>query len=35
VVRLFQLHFRVAFGAREDCEKFMRDHWRMVVRLAP
>ena len=35
VVRLFELHFRVAFRAREDFEQFLRDHWRMVVRLAP
>jgi hypothetical protein len=25
----------VAFGARQDFEEFLRDHGRMVVRLAP
>jgi len=35
VVRLFELHFGVAFWAGEDFEKFLGDHCRMVVRLAP
>ena len=35
VVWLFELDFRVAFRAGKDFEKFRRDHWRMVVRLAP
>ena len=35
VVRFLELHFCVAFRAGEDFEQFLRDHWRMVVRLAP
>ena len=35
VVRLLELHFRVAFWTGEDFEKFLGDHARMVVRLAP
>jgi hypothetical protein len=35
VIRLLELHLRVAFRAREDFKQFFRDHARMVVRLAP
>jgi hypothetical protein len=35
VIGFLELHFRVAFRAREDFEEFLRDHTRMVVRLAP
>jgi len=35
VIRFLELHLRVAFRAREDFEQFLRDHERMVVRLAP
>ncbi len=34
-VRLFELHLGVTFRAGEDLEKFLGDHERMVVRLAP
>jgi hypothetical protein len=35
VIRLYELHLRVAFRAREDFKQVLGDHPRMVVRLAP
>lgn len=33
MVRLLELHLRMALGAREDFEQLLRDHDGMVVRL--